>query len=351
MGYQKAGMGSDKTTVLLTRRKKALFYAAYLFILAVLFVAGAEIILRIRGLKPWRNDAISIQVEPGGKFFTKHPTLGYSHIPGRFTVTLPSGYSFKVTHLPNTLRIAGPIDGNKKPEAKEGIWIFGCSFTHGWYVNDEETYPWLLQERLPEYDIVNFGVSGYGTIHSLLQFQKALHTNTPRLAVLGYANFHDARNTFSRVRRKSIAPMNKLGPLVQPYARVDKKGDLHYLFADVEYTEFPLMRHLALVNFIESNYDLLEYKWNRSHAVSEALVAEMASLAKKHNVKFMLANISGGDAMLDFAAKNGIANVDLFVEFGPANDSRFPNDGHPCVIENRQYAEKLERALRATLLE
>ena len=253
-------MNPSKEKVQLTRKRKTLPYMIYLLILAVLFVTVAEVVLRAKGVNPWQKNEVSIQVDPGGTFFRAHPTLGYTHIPGRFTVTLGSGYSFNVAHLPNTLRITRPIDSYKKPERKEEIWIFGGSFTHGWSINDEETYPWLLQERFPEYDVVNFGVSGYGTIHSMLQFREALKTKTPKVAILAYAGFHDERNTFSRTRRKRVVPWNRLGPLVQPYAQLDRKGKLQYSFADVEYSEFPMMRYLALAHFIEMNYNRLETK-------------------------------------------------------------------------------------------
>lgn len=343
-------MNPAKKTVQLTKTKKALFYVINLLTLAVLFVAGAEVVLRIRGIKPWQKHDVSIQVDPGGKFFRRHSTLGYSHIPGMFTVTLGLGYSFNVTHLPNTLRITRPIDSNKEPERKEEIWVFGGSMTHGWSINDEETYPWLLQERFPKYDVINFGVSGYGTIHSLLQFRDALKTKIPKVAVLAYAGSHDERNTFSRTRRKGIAPWNKLGPLVQPYALLDNEGRPQYLFADVEYLEFPMMRYLALAHFIEMKYNHLESKWHRSHAVSEVLVAEMARLAKKHEVKFIVANISGGHAMLDFAEKNRIPNIDISVDRNLPENTNHPFDNHPSAIANEKYADKLERFLRAEFL-
>lgn len=322
-----------------------------LLILAMLSVTGGEVLVRIKGVKPWRKPVVSIRIDPGGKFFRKHSTLGYSHIPGRFTATLGSDYSFNVTHLPNTLRITRPIDSNKEPRRKEEIWVFGGSFTHGWSINDEETYPWLLQERFPKYDVINFGVSGYGTIHSLLQFREALKTKTPKVAVLAYAGFHDARNTFSRIRRKTVAPWNKLGPLVQPYARLDQEGGLQYLFADVEYREFPMMRYLALAHYIEMKYNQLEPKWHRSHAVSEALVKEMARLAKKHEVKFVVANISGGHAMLAFAEKNRISNVDISVDHRIPENTNLPYDSHPSAIANQKYTDKLERFLRVELLD
>ena len=330
----------------LTRKKKILLYLAYLVILAVVFVACAEVVLRSKGIRPWQEYDVPIQVEPGGKFFQKHATLGYTHIPGRFTVTLGSGYSFNVTHLPNTLRITHPVDDYKEPNRKEEIWIFGGSYTHGWSINDEETFPWLLQEQFPEYEIVNFGVSGYGTIHSLIQFQEALETTTPEIVILVHAGFHDERNTFSRARRKAVAPWNRLGPLIQPYARLDKDGELKYFIGDVEYREIPLMEYLAFAHFIEITYNQLETDWLQSHAVSEALVVEMAELAKKHEVKFIVTNIAGGDAMLDFAEKNGIANVDISEDISLPENNNLPHDPHPSAIANQKYADKLSRFLK-----
>ncbi len=68
--------------------------------------------------------------------------------------------------------------------------------------------PGWFKKKLPQYEIVNFGVSGYGTIHSLIQFQEALKTRTtPKIAIIAYAWFHDARNTFLRKRKKNGCPL------------------------------------------------------------------------------------------------------------------------------------------------
>jgi len=336
------------------KKKKVWFYLIYLLILAVLFVVVGEVVLRFMGVKLWRTDPRPpVQVDPGGRFFRKHPALGFTHIPGTFKVTLNSGHSFDVTHSPDTLRITHPINRDAGPKPKGEVWIFGCSFTHGWLINDEETYPWLLQERFPEYAVINYGVSGYGTIHSLLQFQEALKTKTPNVVILAYAGFHDKRNSFSRIRRKNIAHWNKLGhgPLVQPYARLDKKGGLQYLFGDVEYTEFPLMRRLVLAHAFEMKYNQLQFKWHRSREVSEALVMEMARLSEKNKVKFIVANISEGHAMLDFAEKNNLSNIDISVDSRLPENTARPGDLHPSALANRKFADKLEDFLKVELLE
>jgi hypothetical protein len=323
-------------------------YAVFLSLLAGVFLLSAELILRLKGVRPWDMTKVNISVEPGGRFFTRHPTLGYTHIAGRFKVTLADGFSFVVTHLPNSLRITQPIDRYYGASERPEIWIFGCSFTHGWSLNDQETYPWLLQQRLPEYQIVNFGVSGYGTVHSLIQYREALRLKRPRLAILAYASFHDERNTFSRNRRKLVAPWNKLGPLIQPYARLAENKSLQYLYADVEYREFPMMRRLALSHFLEMCWNRIEPKLLRSHEVSEALVMEMARVSKEHNVKFLVAAIAKVDQMLEFAEQHGIPNADISVDL---NIKGFINlhDGHPSAAANKLYAANLEAAIRPEL--
>jgi lysophospholipase L1-like esterase len=328
-----------------------------------LFIGGLELVVRAKGVRPWNANAPTvptIEVEPGGKFFRSHPHLGYTHIPGTFSVTLrltnpsavapgdPDHLRFAVTHLPNTLRITRPVDRPAMDSAKPDIWIFGCSFTHGWSVNDNETYPWLLQERMPEYNVVNYGVSGYGTIHSLLQFREALKTRTPRVAVLAYANFHDERNTFERSRRKIMVAYNKLGPVVQPYARLDRAGRLEYFLSTVVYPEFPLMRHLALSHFIEMKYDEREPRWLRSHQVSEALITEMAREAKAKGVTFVVANING-TTELNLPAADSIPVVDIALDPTIPENTNLPFDAHPSATAHAKYAARLEAFLKTQL--
>jgi len=333
----------------LTRKQKVLAYLAYLLALTVLFVACAEAVLRFKGILPWRYFEVATQVDPGGKFFKKHETLGYSHIPGPFEVTLGTGYTFNVTHLPNTLRITHPTDDRQGTNRKGEIWIFGCSYTYGWSINDDETYPWLLQERFPEYDVINFGVNGYGTIHSLLQLRDALRTKAPEIIVLAYSESHDARNTFARVRRKAIAPWNRLGPLQQPYARMADDGGLQHFVGEVEYEVFPLMRYSALAHYAEIRFNRLEVKWLHSRAVSEALVTQMAQLAKEHEVTFIIANIVGEHSLTDYAEENGIPAIDISVDLLLPENSNRPHDAHPSALANQIYADRLGDFLRAEL--
>ncbi|MBD3267497.1 hypothetical protein GF373_12590, partial [bacterium] len=69
----------------LSIRQKIALYFLFLAILLLLFVLGAEWILRGKGIQPWQPAKVGIEVEPGGQLFQPHPELGYIHLPGRFT--------------------------------------------------------------------------------------------------------------------------------------------------------------------------------------------------------------------------------------------------------------------------
>jgi hypothetical protein len=124
-------MNSSTAEVHLTRLQKVLIYAIFLSLLAGVFLLSAEYVVRKKGVWPWAPPNEVGSVEPGGRVIATHPTLGYTLIPGRFTVTLKDGYSFVMTHLQNSLRVTQPLDNYSGPSEKPEIWIFGCSFTHG----------------------------------------------------------------------------------------------------------------------------------------------------------------------------------------------------------------------------
>ena len=72
----------------------------------------------------------------------------------------------------------------------------------------------------------------------------------------------------------------------------------------------------------------------------------MAGLAKKYKVKFLVANIKEGQAMLDFAEKNRIPNIDISVDLELPENTARPDDGHPSASATMQHVDKLERFLK-----
>jgi hypothetical protein len=311
---------------------------------------AAEIAARARGYRPFDPGDVSIRVEPGGLYQTFDPRLGYRHLPGRFDVTFDNGDRWTATFAADALRVTRPPASVPEDDGPQ-IWVLGCSFVEGWGLDDADTFPWKLQQRLPGWNVRNFGVGGYGTLQSLLQFREAIgRGERPRVAVLAYGSFHDERNTRLRRWRKATLPYGRLGPLAQPYARLRSDGGLAIAFDEGSaWTHWP-SRHSALAQWVDEAWSRAEDERYRSHAVSERLVAELAREAAAHDVGFVLAAIMGDPetlAMLEHGERIGVPAVDLSVDLGrPGYAIRY--DGHPSARATAAYAQKLEAFLRGS---
>lgn len=339
---------NDKTRTAIPWKKRIIFILFNLVLMLIVLFIGGEIFVRSKGHKPFTKQKHEVQVEPGGKYFQKDTDLGYTHLPGKFKITLKKKLTFVTTHRKDTLRITHPRGQDADFAGKEKIWILGCSITHGWCLNDNETYPWLLQESIPQYEIVNFGVSGYGTVHSLIQLQKALKTMPkPKLVILTYAAFHDSRNSFSPARRRIVSAWNFLGPITQPYASLDKKGRLQLHRADkVVYSPWPLARVSALVNYLEEKHIAKESDQNPYFfRISRALIKRISNICKKEGITMIVAGIKEKNSrmrrMLRIYKDRKIPGVDISVDLSKKEHNFLPIDGHPSALAHRKYAEKL----------
>lgn len=333
-------------------RKRILFYIIYFFVVAFIFLLAAETTLRLRGIRPWYAQDPNLKVEPGGRFYATDSIIGYVPLPGTFKLTYANRYVYYRTHTPDGHRLTHPIETYSAKSSKPEIWIFGCSVTYGWiYLQDSATYPWMLQERIPNYEVVNFGVGGYSTLQSLLQFKEALAKAKvkPKIVVVDYASFHDERNVCSRGWRKAILPFSKLGSVELPHGWLDSDGKLHYSTEPVEYMPFPLMRHSALMHFLEMKYDEHQFNTLHAHDVSKAILLEFSDLCKSNNIPFIVAGITSEPLTLDalhYCADHGILTTDISVDLSIKENTLYPIDNHPSAKANFQYAQKLDTYLK-----
>ena len=232
---------------------------------------------------------------------------------------------------------------------RPGIWIFGCSFVQGWGVDDADTFPWKLQERFPGHDVVNFGVGGYGTLQSLLQFRRALQERpVPAVVVLAYAHFHDERNTRTTAWRDANFSYERFGTTAQPYARFDASGRLRVDHSDASVPLMSLRSRSAVVDLAMAGYGGLLDLRLRSHEVSESLIDQFVEESRRRGAHFVLAGISSWAitrATLRRFAANGIPTANIAVDLdNPANRIRY--DGHPNARANEEYASGIAAVLR-----
>jgi hypothetical protein len=87
----------------------------------------------------------------------------------------------------------------------------GCSFTFGHGLIDADTWPWLLQEHLPDVHVMNVGCMGYGTDQALMAAERQVlqskgHTTA---VVLGFADFQIERNRSPQGWLALVYPFSK----------------------------------------------------------------------------------------------------------------------------------------------
>jgi len=84
-----------------------------------------------------------------------------------------------------------------KPKGKSRILVLGDSFTFGEEVNDIETFSSVLQEKLPDVEVINFGVFGYGHDQMLIYLKEEGIKYKPDLIILGFVGDDMRRNLLS----------------------------------------------------------------------------------------------------------------------------------------------------------
>jgi hypothetical protein len=122
------------------------------------------------------NKAHGIHARPtistdNGPLFDSDPVLGFVMHPGHFRIQeeLHDIYHyFDITVDEHGDRIAAyqPVNSRHR------ILMSGDSGLFGWGLNDEQTIPWEMQQRLPAYQVVNLSINSYSTIQALLQLEK-----------------------------------------------------------------------------------------------------------------------------------------------------------------------------------
>lgn len=91
----------------------------------------------------------------------------------------------------------------KKPENTYRIAILGDSFMEGFAVELEDIFNIQLENNLSQcnpnsenIEVLNFGVSGYGTIQSLQQYKHYVKRFNPDLVVLAFDTVNDVRDNY-----------------------------------------------------------------------------------------------------------------------------------------------------------
>jgi len=157
-----------------------------LIIVATLF--AAELLLRgIDVSGPIRSEL--------GEGFQFDPELGWVPTPNAATQQTSGNRTISVRH--NGLGLRERELGDIAPDR---FLFLGDSFTYGYDAEAGERFSDLLQKALPQYGMVNAGVSGYGTDQQFLLMKRLWKEVNPKYVVLTFCVDNDRDDNTSSYR-------------------------------------------------------------------------------------------------------------------------------------------------------
>jgi hypothetical protein len=234
-----------------------------------------------------------------------------------------------------------------KPAGTVRIAVLGDSFSEAMHVPMEQTFWSLLEQKLQEchaypgknVEVINFGVSGYGTAQELMTLRQKVWDYSPDLVVLAFTTYNDIYDNSralsrteevpyfiyqndaltydpsfrdSRTYRQRDSKLNRMGRWLHNELRVVQLVHYVQFVAKLRLTDWRNRRRLAaqgqnqptdvstpiVRNAEDIGIDNMIYieprdqNWQEAWRVTEGLVKQMRDDITQRNTKFLLVTLS-----------------------------------------------------------
>jgi len=275
-----------------------------------------------------------------------------------------------------------------KPARTYRIAVLGDSYTQALQVNQEQTFWAVLEKQLNvcrpfgaknEVELINFGVSGFGTAQELLTLRTRAWEYQPDLVLLAFTTGNDVRNNSRALESRRTRPFftldadNKLtedmrflsdpgyirsnsrsatllrkfsdySRLLQLVRRV--KNQLKYRIADRPAVTGSVNNELGLDDAVYLNNPGTD--WDDAWAVTQALLMQMNAEVMSHGARFLVVTLSNGiqvhpDYLVTEEFTNSLGISDIFYP-----DKRIQKTGNIGQFEVLMLAPELQQIAQHT---
>ena len=300
----------------------------------------AELACRLVGAKPYIQQKYSISATPEDCIIP-HERYGFALGEGEFEVTINHEHHYKATHK-SGCRITSLQDFNSDTLAPV-MALFGCSYTYGMGVDDEETFAFKLQHNFRQFQLLNMAVPGYGNLQGCMQLESMIQEGTvPEVAIFVYASFHDERNALLPRYKNSL----RLG-FLNAQAQMDERmyrsrfpygvlWDGELIIESVEWTDISafsrLREYSAAVNFVADFKENIITRKLQPDLVTQAIFGRLKTLCDEAGIDLMIVGITDDvHTTGQLRAFNGLG-IDAFplgVDTRDSTLNNLPYDSHP----------------------
>ncbi len=270
--------------------------------------------------------------------------LGWKNKEGNYKVAPyhPDEDEIQITYLKAGLRKSHEHQNNLRDDHPKIICV-GGSFTQGWAISDDETFPWKIQKNFPSFEILNYGSGGYGTYQSLLTLEQILPvTPNPKIVIYGFIEDHEMRNVAPHYWLKRLSRLSRRGHVFVPYVTIGRDDLLHRHEPD-KYPSWPFKDKSATIALAEEAFARLKtYKRaNQGIRVTQKLLLQMQKLSGSYGAKLIIVILGASEEStnyyMKFLSSFGLMAIDCVypIEAG----MRVKGEGHPNGIMHSKWAE------------
>lgn len=265
------------------------------------------------------------------------PDLGWEPIPG-----LRSTYS-DVREIHVAHNTWGFRDREWAVDAPgPHVMFLGDSFAYGYNVEADERFTDRLQARLPQAQMLNFGVSGYGTDQEFLLLQRVVDRVRPRVVVLLFNLGNDEQdNSTNDVYAGYYKPYFEVSQGQLVLKGVPVPTSINYYAR-----RHPWLFKSALVAAVVRTYITRTYPPMPDGAPDPtvAILEAMHDFVRDHQATLVVGVTGAAPALALACARMGVRYVDL------SNAYRYADGGGHWTPEGHQFAaDKLYPVLQELL--
>ena len=337
-------------------RKKVLSLLKRVLISSLITIILLEIGLRIFGFGSFELPEFSMISNPA-IHIKPDDQLGVHLVPGTYQVTLNKKLTYQATHLENGQRTCGEsnFDGPL-------LAFYGCSFTYGTGVNDDEVYPHLLQQEFDSLRIENRAVPGYGQAQVLAMLKDDFEKKEkPTVLILNYLSFHNERNAMNAAYRQKIRMGYEITKRDEagieqfkcsyPFGEiVDGKLKMNKIPIGEINSTLPLINYSAITNSLQNVFDQKSVDVAQDEKITLAMIDRIHELCQSQGVQLVISYMTDDDQtkrLTQHCAKTSIPTIDITVDLTQKGYTNAPYDQHPSAIAHEIFAEKLTEYFEA----
>ncbi len=280
----------------------------YCFNLVLVFASGMLALLLGEGILRAAFPQPLEQIDPG--LYQPDPPRRFRLTPG-YRGTISNGVDFTTPVVIDSRGMRAPeirapeITANEQAAGKPRILVLGDSFTFGWGVAFEETFPGQLQERLPAARVENAGVPGFGLPDIVDWFEAYGLARKPDVVIVAIFLGNDLLDATAKQRQIDVT--------APPLKRSAWRQIEHALFTHSHQIRLlkralpePLARRLRQLTHTPEPWaigylrDTLETcaltpppLAQEGRAASEAAIVRLTQLAKSHGFRLVVALVPG----------------------------------------------------------